>query len=79
MKKIQGFKRCLKEWNLNVFGIFSLKLKSLEDELHVLELKANESELNVNTLQKRREVRTAMQRLKKKKEWMWLQKSRLST
>lgn len=46
LRKLKALKLALKQWNVEVFGNVESKLKLLEEELHVLDLKAEESSLS---------------------------------
>lgn len=61
-----------------MFGDVNYKLKASEDELHELDLVAEIRDLDDGEVERRQELRGEVLKWSKKKEWMWLQKSRLS-
>lgn len=76
MKKLGNLKAHLKRWNCEVFGNIDEKLKQAEDELHEWDLIAEGRNLQDAEIKKRVEIRKLVWDLSKKKEWLWLQKSR---
>ncbi|KAL7218082.1 hypothetical protein ACSBR2_011370 [Camellia fascicularis] len=61
-----------------LFGNVSSKLKAAEDELHALDITAEDRELLASEKGRRREVRTEVWNLYRRVEWLWHQKSRLA-
>lgn len=55
--KFKALKQALKKWNVEVFGRIELKLKSVEDEAHSLDLLVEERPLLDIELIRRKEVR----------------------
>ena len=77
MEKLRALKVALKKWNAEVFGDVEAKLKEAENELHSMDL---QSELRVLTEVEegqRKEIRGLIWKLSKRKEWMWVLKSRM--
>ena len=66
----------LKRWNTEVFGNIDEKLKQAEEELHEWDLIAKGRNLLAAEIKRRVEIRKLVWDLSKKKEWLWLQKSR---
>lgn len=79
LRKLKAFKLALKEWNIEVFGNVEFKLKLLEQELHLLDLVAEERPLTAIELDNRRETKGKSWKLTKMVEWVWLQKSRVNS
>ncbi|CAL5351436.1 unnamed protein product [Camellia sinensis] len=76
--KLKAVKVSLKQWNLEVFGDINHKLKLFEEELHELDLVVEVRDLDDGEVGRRRELRGEVLKWSKRKEWLWLQKSRLS-
>ncbi|KAF5934424.1 hypothetical protein HYC85_030595 [Camellia sinensis] len=76
LKKLGHLKVHLKRWNSEVFGNIEENLKKAEEELHEWDLIAEERNLLDAELRRRVEVRKLVWDLGKKKDWLWLQKSR---
>ncbi|CAL5344813.1 unnamed protein product [Camellia sinensis] len=76
LKKLGNLKSHLKRWNCEVFGNIEEKLKKAEDELHEWDLIAEGRNLQDVEIKRRIEIRKLVWDLSKKKEWLWLQKSR---
>lgn len=66
----------MKSWNLEVFGKVDFKLKQLEEEIHDLDLLAEQRSLTEAEKSRLREVKGEAWNLSKMVEWLWLQKSR---
>ncbi|KAL7161402.1 hypothetical protein ACSBR2_041968 [Camellia fascicularis] len=77
MEKLRTLKLALKIWNVEVFGNVDTKLKEAEDELHGLDLIAEGRSLNIGECSRWKEVNEIIWKLRKRKEWLWLQKSRM--
>ncbi|XP_028059406.1 uncharacterized protein LOC114263108 [Camellia sinensis] len=77
MKKLGHLQGQLGRWNSEVFGNVDENLKKAEDELHEWDLKAESRELQEFEKSCRREVLSSVWDLKRKKENMWQQKSKL--
>lgn len=78
MVKLRSLKQALKIWNVEVFGHVESKLKAAEAELHSWDLTAEERDLVEDEVRKKIEIRNEVWMLRKRLEWIWLQKSRLS-
>ncbi|XP_028081019.1 uncharacterized protein LOC114282522 [Camellia sinensis] len=76
VRKLRSLKAALKGWNLEVFGKVDFKLKQLEEEIHDLDLVAEQRLLTDTERSKLREVKGEAWNLSKMVEWLWLQKSR---
>ncbi|KAL7186017.1 hypothetical protein ACSBR2_027885 [Camellia fascicularis] len=76
--KLKALKEALKVWNIEVFRNVEYKLKEVENAIHVLDLAADERPLNDIEISKRREVKGEIRKLRKMKEWIWVQKSRVN-
>ncbi|GMP35227.1 hypothetical protein CsSME_00007763 [Camellia sinensis var. sinensis] len=76
LKKLGHLKVHLKKWNSEVFGNIEENLKKAEEELHEWDLIAEERNLLDAELKRRVEIRKLVWDLSKKKDWLWLQKSR---
>ncbi|XP_028080959.1 uncharacterized protein LOC114282476 [Camellia sinensis] len=76
--KLKAVKASLKQWNMEVSGDVNHKLKVSEDELYELDPIAKSRDLDDGELVRRRELREEVLKWSKRKEWLWLQKSRLS-
>ncbi|CAL5355041.1 unnamed protein product [Camellia sinensis] len=77
-QKLKLLKNNLKSWNVEVFGNVVNKLKSVEGDLHSLDLLAEVRDLDGEEKVRRSEARIEMWRLSRMVEWLWLQKSRLN-
>lgn len=77
-KCLKKLKVALKQWNNEVFGNMELKLKQVEEEVHALDLLAEEGSLSSSQATRRREAKREAWKLSKMVEWIWLQKSRLN-
>ncbi|XP_028059239.1 uncharacterized protein LOC114262977 [Camellia sinensis] len=77
MEKLRTLKVALKKWNVEVFGDVELELKEAESVLHSMDLQSEVRELTEEEEGQRKEVRGLIWKLSKRKEWMWMQKSRL--
>ncbi|XP_028080797.1 uncharacterized protein LOC114282352 [Camellia sinensis] len=78
-RKLKILKSGLRSWNVEVFGNIVNKLKTVEGELHKIDLLAEARDLDDDDEKgKRREVRAEMWSLSRMVEWLWLQKSRLN-
>ncbi|XP_028061195.1 uncharacterized protein LOC114264698 [Camellia sinensis] len=78
-KKMKELKIALKQWNNEVFGNVNTKLKQAEDELHMIDLVAEERELEeAKKKSRRREARVEVGYLTRMVERLWFQKSRLN-
>ncbi|XP_028071380.1 uncharacterized protein LOC114273766 [Camellia sinensis] len=64
-------------WNREVYGDVPTKLKSVEEELHKLDLLAEIRDLEEIEKARRKEVLSEAWKLSRRVEWMWLQKARL--
>ncbi|KAL7200241.1 hypothetical protein ACSBR1_032210 [Camellia fascicularis] len=78
VQKLKQLKLELKKWNIEVFGNVSSKLKALEEEMHALDILAEERLLVDSERTRRRVVRGEMWHLLIMVEWIWHQKSRLN-
>ncbi|XP_028085234.1 uncharacterized protein LOC114286280 [Camellia sinensis] len=76
LRKLRLLKAALKRWNLEVFGKVDFKLKQLEEEIHVLDLVAEQRLLTDAERSTLRELKGEAWNLSKMVEWLWLQKSR---
>ncbi|XP_028083204.1 uncharacterized protein LOC114284477 [Camellia sinensis] len=76
--KLKALKEALKVWNIEVFGNAEYKLKEAKDAMHALDLAAEERPLNDIEISRRREVKGEIWKLRKMKEWIWVQKSRVN-
>lgn len=77
MSKLRSLKLALKKWNNDVFGNVESKLKEAEEELHNLDLMAESRNLNEMEITRKKEALGLIWQIQKRKEWLWLQKSRL--
>ncbi|CAL5437338.1 unnamed protein product [Camellia sinensis] len=77
MAKLRALKVTLKRWNVDVFGDMDSNLQDVESELHSLDLQFESRELDAVEQGRRKEVKGMIWKLRKRKEWMWVQKSRL--
>ncbi|KAL7177287.1 hypothetical protein ACSBR2_030606 [Camellia fascicularis] len=78
MTKLRSLKQALRIWNVEVFGHVESKLKAAEAELHSWDLIAKERDLLEAEVRKRIEIKDEVWKLRKRREWIWLQKSRLN-
>ncbi|XP_028073736.1 uncharacterized protein LOC114276156 [Camellia sinensis] len=78
VQKLKHLKLALKKWNVEVFGDVSYELKVSEEELHAIDILAEERPLTQAELARRRVVRGEMWKLHRMVEWIWHQKSRLN-
>ncbi|XP_028069253.1 uncharacterized protein LOC114271810 [Camellia sinensis] len=77
MENLRTLKVALKKWNVEVFGDVESELKEAESVLHSMDLQSEVRELTEEEKARRKEVRGLLWKLSKRKEWMWMQKSRL--
>ncbi|XP_028063179.1 uncharacterized protein LOC114266465 [Camellia sinensis] len=77
MRKLASLKVSLRRWNVEVFGHVEAELKNAEEDLHVLDLVAEERALSETEANSRREVRGLVWNLHRRKESLWHQKSRM--
>ncbi|XP_028079135.1 uncharacterized protein LOC114280928 [Camellia sinensis] len=75
--KLNLLREALRKWNREVFGDVPTKLKSVEEELHKLDLLAETRDLEEIEKARRKEVLSEAWKLSRTVEWMWLQKARL--
>ncbi|XP_028121762.1 uncharacterized protein LOC114318984 [Camellia sinensis] len=68
----------LKRWNTEVFGCVENQLKKAENELHEYDLLAESRLLDSQETARRRVLRNLVWSLRKKKDSIWFQKSRLN-
>ncbi|XP_028060848.1 uncharacterized protein LOC114264432 [Camellia sinensis] len=78
MVKLRTLKQALKIWNVEVFGHVESKLQEAEAELHSWDLTAEERNLVEVEVRQKIEIRNEVWKLRKRLEWLWLQKSRLN-
>ncbi|XP_028126564.1 uncharacterized protein LOC114323215 [Camellia sinensis] len=78
IQKLKILKNGLRSWNVEVFGNIVNKLKTVEGELHKIDLLAEARDLDDDEKGRRREIRAEMWSLSRMVEWLWLQKSRLN-
>ncbi|XP_028096430.1 uncharacterized protein LOC114296321 [Camellia sinensis] len=78
MVKLRTLKQALKIWNVEVFGQVESKLKAAEAELHSWDLTAEERDLVEDEVRQKIEIRNEVWKVRKRLEWIWLQKSRLN-
>ncbi|XP_028070417.1 uncharacterized protein LOC114272897 [Camellia sinensis] len=76
-RKMKELKGKLKEWNYSVFGNIHDKVKSIEDQLHSLDLVAENNPLNDADILKRKELKSELWSALKRAEWLWHQKLRV--
>ncbi|KAL7229687.1 hypothetical protein ACSBR2_008237 [Camellia fascicularis] len=76
--KLKAVKVSLKQWNLEVFGDINHKLKASKEKLHKLDLVVEIRDLDDDELGRRMEHRREVLKWRKRNEWLWLQKSRVS-
>ncbi|CAL5425372.1 unnamed protein product [Camellia sinensis] len=76
--KLCALKAELKRWNIEEFGIEEDQLKKAEEELHALDLMAESRVLEAHEIALRREVRSLVWKLRRRKDWIWFQKSKLN-
>ncbi|KAL7185265.1 hypothetical protein ACSBR2_027235 [Camellia fascicularis] len=77
-QKLKHLKQILKSWNIEVFGNTATKIKFSEEELHALDITAEERALVASEKARRREVKGELWKLYRMVEWIWHQKSRLN-
>ncbi|XP_028126943.1 uncharacterized protein LOC114323538 [Camellia sinensis] len=77
MRKLSSLRGHLRVWNREVFGNIDTMLRSVEQELHEWDLKAEIRSLDVLETTRMREVRSQVWKLSRDKERTWHQKSRL--
>ncbi|XP_028091888.1 uncharacterized protein LOC114292180 [Camellia sinensis] len=70
LRKLKSLRIALKQWNQEVFGNVDYKLKLLEEELHVLDLTAEERPLSKAELNRRREAKEEAWKLSTMVEWV---------
>ncbi|KAL7183710.1 hypothetical protein ACSBR2_025985 [Camellia fascicularis] len=70
LRKFKALKLALKQWNVEVFGNVESKLKLLEEELHVLELKVEESSLSESDFTRIRDAKWEAWKLSRMVEWV---------
>lgn len=75
-KKLQSVKEALKVWQKTEFGDIQLKLNKVEEELHLLDIQAENGSITSEDRKKRRGLRAEMWKLSRCLERMWLQKAR---
>ncbi|KAL7208281.1 hypothetical protein ACSBR1_030105 [Camellia fascicularis] len=78
VQKLKHLQLELKKWNVEVFGNVLSKLKVSEEELHALDILAEERPLVQAEMARRRVVRGEMWKLHRMAEWLWHQKSILN-
>lgn len=76
--KLKSLKETLKVWNEEVFGNIECKLKEVEDIMHELDLAAEVRPLQDHEVLSRREIKGEIWKLRKMKDWVWMQKSRVT-
>ncbi|XP_028083295.1 uncharacterized protein LOC114284558 [Camellia sinensis] len=77
-RRLGGMKVELKKWNIEVFGLVEEQLKKAEEELHAYDLLAESRELASIEIESRREAKHLVWKLRKRKDWLWFQKSKLN-
>ncbi|XP_028084379.1 uncharacterized protein LOC114285538 [Camellia sinensis] len=77
-QKLKHLKLVLKSWNIQVFDNMASKIKSSEEELHALDITAEERALLASEKARRREVKGELWKLYRMVEWIWHQKFRLN-
>ncbi|XP_028115974.1 uncharacterized protein LOC114313755 [Camellia sinensis] len=75
--KLKLLRGALRQWNREIFGDVTAKLKAVEDELHELDLLAKNRDVVEAEKARRREVSGEAWKLSRWVKWMWLQKARL--
>lgn len=75
--KLKLLREALRNWNREVFGDVSAKLKAAEEELNKLDLLAKTRVLVDSEKAMRKVVNSEVWKLSRRAEWMWLQKARL--
>ncbi|CAL5392116.1 unnamed protein product [Camellia sinensis] len=75
--KLKLLREALRKWNREVFGDVPTKLKSVDEELHKLDLLAEIRDLEEIEKARRKEVLSEAWKLSRRVECMWLQKARL--
>ncbi|CAL5344867.1 unnamed protein product [Camellia sinensis] len=75
--KLKLLREALRNWNREVFGDVSAKLKNAEEELNKLDLLAETRALVDSEKARRNVVNSEVWKLSRRAEWIWLQKARL--
>ncbi|XP_028119165.1 uncharacterized protein LOC114316678 [Camellia sinensis] len=78
LQKLKHLKLVLKTWNTEVFGNIFFKIKTSEEELHAMDIIAEESALVASEKARRMVVRGELWKLYRMVEWISHQKSRLN-
>ena len=76
MRKLEGMKEALKEWNRVSFGNVQTQVEQVEKQLYDLDIKAEEGSILENDKMGKRELKAELWKLCRYLEWMWSQKSR---
>ncbi|XP_028087035.1 uncharacterized protein LOC114287789 [Camellia sinensis] len=71
-QKLKHLKLILKSWNIELFGNIHSKIKSLEEELHALDIIVEEKALVASEKSRRKVVRDEMWKLYRMIEWIWV-------
>ncbi|XP_028121376.1 uncharacterized protein LOC114318641 [Camellia sinensis] len=77
LQKLKILKLALKQWAKEVFGDVEHKLNQVEEEIHALDISAEERPLSMAEQARRREAKGVAWKLSKMVEWAWIQKSRI--
>ncbi|XP_028090713.1 uncharacterized protein LOC114290913 [Camellia sinensis] len=77
LRKLKILKLALKQWAKEVFGDVEHKLNQVEEEIHALDISAEERPLSMAEQARRREAKGVAWKLSKIVEWAWIQKSRI--
>ncbi|XP_028121375.1 uncharacterized protein LOC114318640 [Camellia sinensis] len=77
LQKLKILKLALKQWAKEVFGDVEHKLNQVEEEIHALDIRAEERPLSMVKQARRREPKGVAWKLSKMVEWAWIQKSRI--
>ena len=77
LQKLKILKLALKQWAKEVFGDVEHKLIQVEEEIHALDLSAEERSLSMAEQASRRETKGVAWKLSKMVEWTWIQKFRM--
>ncbi|XP_028112692.1 uncharacterized protein LOC114310798 [Camellia sinensis] len=77
LRKLASLKASLRRWNFEVFGHVETELKKTEEDLHALDLVAEERALSETEANSRRVFRGLVWNLHRRKESLWHQKSRM--
>ncbi|CAL5339220.1 unnamed protein product [Camellia sinensis] len=75
--KLAKLKSDLTKWNVDVFDNMKHQLKIAEEELHEIDLLAEDGPLLGAAIDRRRELRSLVWNYSRRLEWLWRQKSRL--